>query len=239
MAKRQPKNQLPLDFSVRGDRIVLHWGQAESQQQADQLFEGLVHGEWRVEPAGEGADISSAQEIIQLIGHRLPYPETIKIAHLHQVDDNFIGFSAIYHQKGWVFVNAHADANDRHYHACLLTASLGLYTAYTDPATLVARTEQLIVDKLLPASDVSSFFREGISKIPPFLAADIADFFRVPFPIVLKRALDLQIITEEQYQNFITIKPKRSAKPRELYVAKEGSVEDLESQLFGEEDTDF
>ena len=218
---------------------MLHWGQAESQQKADQLFEGLVRGEWRVEPAGEGADISPAQEIIQLIGHRLPYPETIKIAQLHQVDDNFVGFSAIYHQKGWVFINAHADANDRHYHACLLTASLGLYTAYTDPATLEARTEQLIVEKLLPASDVSSFFREGISKIPPFLAADIADFFRVPFPIVLKRALTLGIITEEQYQNFITVKPKRSAKPRELYVAKEGSGEDLESQLFGEEDADF
>ncbi|GAB3174466.1 hypothetical protein [Telluribacter humicola] len=239
MAKRQPKNQLPLDFSVRGDRIVLHLGQVESQQKADQLFEGLVRGEWRVEPAGEGADISSAQEIINVLGHRLPYPEIIKIAHLHQVDDNFVGFSAIYHQRGWVFVSAHVDVNERHYLACLLTASLGLYTAYTDPAMLAARTEQLVFDALLPASDVSSFFREGISKIPPFLAADIADFFKVPFPIVLRRALALQIISEEQYQMFVTVKPKRSAKPRELYVAKEGSVEDLESQLFSEEDTDF
>ncbi|HEV7348960.1 hypothetical protein [Telluribacter sp.] len=239
MAKRQPKNQLPLDYSVRGDRVVLHLGPPESQVKADALFEELVQGRWRVEPAGEVADISSAQDMIRQIGNKLPYPEIIKVAQLHQVDEDFVGFSAIYQQKGWVFLNARADINERYYNACLLTASLGLYTSYTEPTSLATRAEYLVVEPLLSPDDVSSFFREGITKLPPFLAADIADFFKVPFPVVLKRALALRTITEAQYQTFLKVKPVRSAKPRELYIAKEGGVEDLEAHLFGEDDTDF
>jgi hypothetical protein len=239
MAKRQPKNQLPLDFSARGDRVVLRLEPAGSQQQADQLFEALLRGEWRVEPAGEVADVAATKDLVRQIGHKLPYPETIKVAQLHRVDDTFTGFSAIYHQTGWVFINAKADRNDRHYHSCLLTASLGLYTAYTTPAALADRTEHLVMEALLSPKDVGSFFREGISKLPPFLAADISDFFKVPFPVVLRRALAIGCITPEQYEAFRLVQPVRSAQPRELYIAKEGSVEDLESHLFSSDEADF
>src|SRR5690606_34526245 len=126
MPKKQPKNQLSLDFSVRGNRIVLHLGQVESQRLADHLFMGLVNGDWMIEPAGEVADVSYAQDIVHQIGHKLPYPEGIKIAQLHNVDLAFKGFSAIFRQKGWVFVNAASEINERNYHIHLLTVSLGL-----------------------------------------------------------------------------------------------------------------
>jgi hypothetical protein len=232
MARKQPKNQLLLDFSVRGNRIVLHLGQVESQRVADQLFEGLVNGEWMIEPAGEVADISYAQDIVHQIGHKLPYPEGVKIAQLHNVDPLFKGFSAIYRQKGWVFVNAASEINERNYHIHLLTVSLGLHTLYSNTNSLAARSEQLIFEALLPFEEVESFFRNDISKIPDFLASDIANFFKVPFPMVLKRALLLKIITDEQYRSFMTIIPAASSKPRELFLSKDGSIDDLEAQLF-------
>jgi len=232
MARKQIKNQLPLDFSVRGNRIILHLGQTESQRAANELFEGLVQGNWVIEPAGEAADVSYAQDIVHQIGHKLPYPEGIKIAQLHNIDPIFKGFSSMFHQKGWVFVNAASEVNERNYHIHLLTVSLGLHSSYANPVSLANRSEQLIFDALLPYKDVESFFREDISKIPPFLAADIASFFKVPFPMVLKRALQLRIISDEQYRNFMTITPASSAKPRELFISDEGNIDDLEAQLF-------
>ncbi|TDE11065.1 hypothetical protein [Dyadobacter psychrotolerans] len=232
MPRKQPKNQLPLDFSVRGNRIVLHLGQVESQRSADALFDGLVDGDWMIEPAGEAADISYAQDIVHQIGHKLPYPEGIKIAQLHHVEDVFKGFSAIYRQKGWVFVNAKADINERNYQIHLLTVSLGLSSSYPTTVSLANRAEQLIFEALLPYSEVESFFRDDISKIPGFLASDIANFFKVPFPMVLKRALQLHIISDEQYRSFMTVKPLSSSKPRELFVSQDGNLDDLEAQLF-------
>ena len=232
MPKKQPRNQLPLDFSVRGNRIVLHLGQLESQRIADQLFEGLVNNEWMIEPAGEAADISYAQDIVHQIGHKLPYPEGIKIAQLHKVDPAFKGFSAIYRQKGWVFVNAGSEINERNYQIHLLTVSLGLHTLYTNTRSLAARSEQLIYEALMPFKEVESFFRTDISKIPDFLASDIANFFKVPYAMVLKRALAVKIISDEQYRNFMTANPGVSSKPRELFLSKDGSIDDLEAQLF-------
>lgn len=234
MARKLPKNQLPLDFSVRGDRTILTLGQVESQQAADHIFQDLLAGKWMIEPAGEVADVSSAQDIIRHLNLRLPYPEVVKVAQLHGVGDAFTGFAAFYRQKGWVFVNALSDANERCYHTYLLTIALGLYPSYPSPVALAERAEQLVFETLLPPKDVNSFFHGGITKIPAFRAADIADFFKVPFAMVLKRALQLEIITDEQYRNFMTVKPIRSEKPRELFIAQEGSLDDLEAHLFGE-----
>lgn len=235
MAKRIANNQLPLDYSVHADRMVLALGQVESQQAAEVLFNDLVAGTWLIEPAGEVADVSSAQDIINNIGLKLPYPETVKVAQLHGIGTLFTGFSAVFRQKGWVFVNAQADANERCYHTYLLTVSLGLSRSYPNPVSLAQRAEQLVFETQLPPHEVGTFFYEGITKIPGFLAADIADFFKVPFPMVLKRALQLQIISDEQYRNFMTVQPARSEKPRELFIAQEGSMDDFEAQLFGGE----
>jgi hypothetical protein len=238
MARKQPQNQLRLDYSVRGNRIVLPLGQIESQRASDVLFERLLNGEWVIEPAGDIADISYAQDIVQQIGHRLPYPEGIKIAQLHFADDIFKGFSAIYNQRGWVFVNAKSDSNERNYQMHLLTVSLGLSSAYPARTSLASRSEKLVFDALLPYEDVESFFRNNISTIPGFLAYDISNFFKVPFQVVLKRALQLQIINDDQYRGFMTVQPKALTKPRELFVSKDSNLDDLEAQLFSSDNLD-
>lgn len=234
MAKKIPKNQLSLDYTVHADRMVLALGQIESQQAAEALFEELVAGNWLIEPAGEVADVSSAQDMIHQIGLKLPYPETVKVAQLHKAEESFMGFAAVFHQKGWVFVNANAPTNERCYHAHLLTAALGLHPSYPNAISLAQRAEQVVFDTLMARKEVDSFFHEGITRIPGYLAADIADFFKVPFALVLKRALQLEVITDEQFRNYMTVKPVHSDKPSELFLTSEGSMDDFEAQLFGE-----
>lgn len=236
MPRKQVPNQLPLDFTVRENRMILCLGQKESRQSADEIFNGLLNAEWQIEPAGEVADVSYAQDIVHQIGHRLPYPDTIRIAQLHQVENSFKGFSAIYRQKGWVFVNAKTEINERNYHIHLLTVSLGLSSSYSSVTSLASRAEQLVFDALLSYKEVESFFRADILSIPDFLAVDIANFFKVPFPMVLKRALQLRIISDEQYRNFMTVKPQTSTKPRELFVSPDGNLDDLEARLFSNEE---
>ena len=106
-----------------------------------------------------------------------------------------------------------------------MTASLGLYPAYPQPDALAQRAEKLVFEAFLPEKEVQTFFHKGINKFQPAQAMDIADFFRVPFVVVLKRALQLEIITDEQYRSFTTIQPLRPEKARPLFVSKSGELE--------------
>jgi hypothetical protein len=226
MGKRKlPTNQVLLDFSLQQDRTLLHLGQALAQREGERLFETLRNGEWLLEPPGEWADVSSAQDIVRQLGRRLPYPEQIKVAQLHNTQPDFVGFSALFQQKGWVFVNANADPYERCYYTALLTASLGLSAAYPQPQLLAQRAEKLVFEAFLPQQEVETFFHKGITKFQPSQALDIADFFRVPFGLVLKRALQLEIITDAQYRSFTTVKPERPEKLRPLFVSKSGELE--------------
>lgn len=222
--KKHPVNQVAIDFKLQ-DRTLLHLGQVTAQREGERLFQQLLAGEWLLEPAGEVADVSSGQEVIRQLGRRLAYPEIVKVAQLHNIETDFVGFSALYQDKGWVFVNANANEYDRHYYTCLLTASLGLYMNYSQSASLCQRAEALVFDAFLPQTEVQSFFHRGVTKISPSLAMDIADFFRMPFAVVLKRALTLEVISDEQYRNFMTVRPERPVKARPLFVSKSGELE--------------
>jgi hypothetical protein len=222
--KKYPVNQFAIDFRLQ-DRTLLHLGQTVAQREGERLFQGLLNKDWLLEPAGEAADVSSGQEIIRQLGRRLSYPEKVKVAQLHNIETEFIGFSALYQDKGWVIVNARAEEHDRHYHTCLLTASLGLYMNYSNSETLCQRAEALVLEAFLPKAEVQTFFHHGITKISPSLAMDIADFFRMPFAVVLKRALSFEVISDEQYRNFMTVKPEYPVKSRPLFVSKSGELE--------------
>ncbi len=230
MAKRQPKNQLPLDFSVSGSRIVLPIGEVEGLKMGIEFFQQLLDGQWQLEPAGDVAEITNSLDIIHHLGHKLPYPEGMKIARLHHLPDCFKGFSAIFNQKGWVFVNSKTEKFEQNYYSYLLTASLGLNSLYTSNESLSKRSEHLVFEALLPLKEIESFFRPNISKISGSLATDIIDFFKMPFPVVLKRAHELAIITEKQYRSFLNTKPKGHVPS--LFISKDGNLDDLEHSLF-------
>ena len=223
--RKQSSDQFLLDFSFQTNRVLIHLGQVKAQRIGEKLFQDLLNQEWILEPAGEAADLSSANDIIKQLGRKLPYPSTIKVAQIHNQKVDFLGFSALYQQQGWVFINAKLSDYERHYYTFLLTASLGLNQSYPETMLLVPRAEKLVFDVLLPAQEIETFFHKSISKFPTTQALDIADFFRVPFPIILKRALQLDIITDEQYRNFMAVSLKIPIKSRPLFISKSGELE--------------
>ncbi len=235
MAKKQAKNQLPLDFTARGDRMVYCIGDSRNQLSCTRIFEELLSADWLPEPSGDYCEVSSADEIVRHIGYKLPYPEVIKIARLQNAEADFSGFAAVYKQQGWAVIPDSLDANERNFAGYLLTLVLGLYQTYTQKESLEARALAILSETLLPQKEVSTFFHTEVTKISPALALDIADYFKVPFGVVLQRARDLGIISESQYEGFLSIKPEQSGKQRELYVTGEDNMDDLESYLFGEE----
>lgn len=235
MAKKQPQNQLGLDFTSRGNRIVLMISDESNRTASRTLFDKLLRNEWSLEPAGETADISPAREIMDQIGHRLLYPEQVKVARVYDQPSDFRGFAAIYNQKGWVFVNETADPYERRFDIYFLVAALGLHLTYPQEDSLRSRAEQLVFEALMPQKDVETFFRDTIKTLNPSVATDMSDFFKVPYAKIPKRAYQLQIISEEQYQTFSTVKPSQSTPPKEIFITRDSSmVDDLESYLFGE-----
>ncbi len=234
MAKKQPKNQLGLDFSVRGDRMIYVISDESNRLTARQLFDKLLKHEWELEPAGETADISSAQEEIRMIGHRLPYPEQVKIARVFNQPADFLGFSAIYNGKGWVFVNAESDSYERRFSIFFLIATLGLYTTYTLEDSLRARSEQIVLDALMPEKDMKTFLPDSGTPLTPSLAGDMSDFFKVPYNKIAARACQLDIINEDQLREFPSVRPLSNKSTREIFISHDASIaDDLENYLFG------
>lgn len=234
MAKKQPKNQLGLDFSVRGDRMIYVINDESNRDISRQLFDKLLRREWELEPAGETADISSAQEEIRAIGHRLLYPEQVKIARVFNLQPDFLGFSAIYNQKGWIFVNAESDSYERRYAIFFLVATLGLYLTYTQEDSLRSRAEQLVFDVLMPEKDMKTFLPDENTPLTPSLAADMSDFFKVPYAKIPARAFQLDIITGEQFRELPAVRPQSGNDAREIFISHDSSIaDDLENYLFG------
>lgn len=234
MAKKQPKNQLGLDFSVRGDRMIYVISDESNRDISRQLFDKLLRREWELEPAGETADISSAQEEIRMIGHRLPYPEQVKVARVFNQPPDFLGFSAIYGGKGWVFVNAESDSYERRFSIFFLTATLGLYTTYTTEDSLRTRSEQLVLDALMPEKDMKTFLPDANTPLTPSLAGDMSDFFKVPYHKIAARAYQLGIITDDQFRELPSVRPLSNKSTKEIFISHDASIaDDLENYLFG------
>lgn len=234
MAKKQPKNQLGLDFSVRGDRMIYVINDESNRDLSRKLFDKLLQREWELEPAGETADISSGQDEIRTIGHRLLYPEQVKIARVFGQPHHFLGFSAIYNQKGWVFVNAESDSYERRFSIFLLVTTLGLYPTYPQEDSLKIRAEQIVFDVLMPEKDMRSFLPESDTVLTTVLAADMSDFFKVPYARIPERVLQLGLMTSEQFQAFPKVRIQPSSGPKEIYISHDSSLaDDLENYLFG------
>lgn len=238
MAKKQPSNQLGLDFSVRGDRMIYVINDEANRDISRNLFDRLLRREWELEPAGDTADVSSALEEVRSIGHKLPYPEQVKIARVFGQPGNFIGFSAIYNQRGWVFVNADSESYDRRFIIYFLVTTLGLYPTYPNELSLKQRAEQIVFDVLMPEKDLRTFVPNPDAILTPSVAADISDFFKVPYAKVPARLLQLELMTEEQYLAFPKLRPQTNSGTKEIFISHDTSIaDDLESYLFGGSDT--
>lgn len=233
MRKKTSNNQLSLTFTFHNDHLVYAPPYLTNLQESEILFAKLVDGSWSVDITTEENPLFSADPILAHLTAKLAYPEIVKIAHVHHSSPHFVGFSAIYKQVGLIFLNAASDLNTKNYYSYLLTSTLGLTSMYKDKVLLGERAEKLVFEKLLPSDDVKSFFYERITSIPPIVAANISEYFKVPFEYVLKRALQLQFITPEQYTLLLPVaKQIKHIKPStELYVTQPDEDYSDESQL--------
>lgn len=234
MAKKQPNNQLGLDFSVRGDRTIFVVNDESNRDISRQLFDKLLRREWELEPAGETADVSTGQEEIRTIGHRLLYPEQVKIARVFGQSPDFLGFSAIFNQKGWVFVNAETDSYDRRFMIYFLVTTLGLYPTYPQDDSLKLRAEQIVFDVLMPEKDMRTFVPDADTVLTTSLAGDMSDFFKVPYAKIPERVLQLGLMSTEQFNLFPKVRPQTNTGTKEIYISHDSSIaDDLENYLFG------
>lgn len=230
MRKKFPVNQLFLDFSYRQDRLVLIPEPKKNIEESKEIFNQLTKGNLNLHEQ----DVISADLFINQLNTNLAYPETINIAQLHNTTANFKGFATIFEGCGWVFINANGDVDTKNYYSYLLTACMGMKSLYPDKEKLVRRSEELVFINLLPEDEVRSFFSDRINNISPVIAADISHYFHVPFDIVLKRALLLNIISDKQFEMFMPIsRIAPSAKPQtELYISNEDYVDPRQLNLF-------
>lgn len=232
MPKKTAANQLPLDFNAYDDRLVLIPAFSEHNDEAKTIFHEFIQG--RLDTGADHGDtfIFNAASIAEHLNAKLRYPEEMSIVRLHETSGNFPGFSAMYRQTGWIFLNAEAELNRDHYYSYLLVVSLGLGSMYKNMDLLGKRAEKLVFEKLLPEKDVKSFFYERINHIPPTLAANISDYFKVPFALVLKRALQLQIISEEQYKMFLPVvyQVKNVKASTESYISTDDFTKDFQAE---------
>ena len=230
MRKKFPINQLFLDFSYRQDKLILVPGQNKNIIESKDVFHRLTTGKMAL----HDQEINSAESVIDRLNTNLAYPEIIKVAHLSNRSAYFKGFAAIFDGCGWIFLNSKADIAAKNYYSLLLTAALGIKSQYPDSDKLAVRAEDLTFVKLLPKADVRSFFSERITSISPEFAADISNYFNGPFDIVLKRALLLQAISQDQYDIFLRVSDDISlVKPKtELYVSNEEYSDHGQLNLF-------
>lgn len=238
MAKKHPINQLGLDYTSRGNRIVFWSGDQEQLNYSNALFQRYLTEKENNTDFDDSAFVcTSAEPIIEKLGGRLHYPETTYLIKLKNCDPSLKGFSAIHQQEGLLFINDQDENYESRYFSFFLAATLGLYTAYPENQQLYYRAEQTVFNALLPRNDVESFFRETIRTLSPSLALDISDFFKLPFPKITERAYQLRIISEEQYRRFRIVKPGLRKQSRAIFIAqdtKEGNT--LESFLFGNDE---
>lgn len=230
--KQQPENQLVLDYSVSGNRMVVCLGHPQSYIASEYLFSKLLCNEICIDSEGEIAEVSSAAPSIAALEYKLPYPDGMRVAELRNWDDDFIGFSAIIGQKGWVFLSKSLTSNERNYYLHLLTISLGLNTFYTNPVSLKNRCEKLVGNRFVSTNKLVDFFKIHDLSERNRLSEEVESVFQLPYNMILKTALDRGIITSVQYFNLQMEEELACKKASEKEVSDEETVCISDGQLF-------
>jgi hypothetical protein len=228
--KQQPQNQLALDYSVSGNRMVVCLGHQQSYIASEYLFSKLKCHEICLD--SDIAEVISAASMMDTLGSKLPYPAGMQVAELSNWDDDFIGFSAIVDQKGWVFISKSLNACERNYFIHLLTLSLGLNTFYTTATSLKNRCEKVVVDRLVTTEKLASFFIADDLNERKAFSDEVENAFQLPYNILLKSALERGVITLAQYYNLQITTDQGQKRTSEPEISNEEMACVPDGQLF-------
>ncbi|GAB3320439.1 hypothetical protein GCM10027299_13710 [Larkinella ripae] len=126
---------------------------------------------------------------------RLQFPDELVAGDLRGVP-GLSGFAAKFREQGWVVLPYELSGAYKQLYLHILTAALGLEHLYANRSELMPEAEKVALAALLPETEIRSFFGVRLSRFPDSFRMDVSNYFNLPFEYVLKRAHQLEIISD-------------------------------------------
>ena len=193
-------NQFQIDFLAAFRRMLVSFGDSQNTLVNETIFVKLSD-QWennRQLPADLLFQKSPVEAVVYRLSktdERLQFPEEIIAGDLRGVP-GLSGFAAKFREQGWVILPHELAGAHKQLYLHILTAGIGLDHLYTNRTELLAEAEKVALAALLPETEIRSFFGVRLSRFPESFRMDVSNYFNLPFESVLKRAHQLEIISD-------------------------------------------
>ncbi|MGM9506491.1 hypothetical protein ACS5NO_02160 [Larkinella sp. GY13] len=193
-------NQFQIDFLAAFRRMLVSLGDSQSSPVNETIFVKLSD-QWennRQLPADLLFQKSPVEALVYRLSKsddRLQFPEEVIAGDLRGIP-GLTGFAAKFREQGWVILPNELSGAYKQLYLHILTAAIGLEHLYTNRNELLAEAERVALAALLPETEIRSFFGVRLSRFPDSFRMDVSNYFNLPFELVLKRAHQLEIISD-------------------------------------------
>ncbi|MGV3557783.1 hypothetical protein [Larkinella arboricola] len=193
-------NQFQIDFLAAFRRMLVSLGDSQNILVNETIFVRLSD-QWENNqqlPADLLFQKSPVEAVVYRLSKtddRLQFPEEIIAGDLRGVP-GLSGFAAKFREQGWVILPHELSGAFKQLYLHILTAAIGLDHLYSNRSELLVEAEKVALAALLPESEIRSFFGVRLSRFPDSFRMDVSNYFNLPFESVLKRAHQLEIISD-------------------------------------------
>ncbi|RRB04201.1 hypothetical protein [Larkinella rosea] len=193
-------NQFQIDFLAAFRRMLVSLGDSQNSPVNETIFVKLSD-QWennRQLPADLLFHKSPVEAVVYRLSKsddRLQFPEELIAGDLRGVP-GLTGFAAKFREQGWVILPNELTGAYKQLYLHILTATVGLEHLFTNRNELLAEAERVALAALLPETEIRSFFGVRLSRFPDSFRTDVSNYFNLPFEYVLKRAHQLEIISD-------------------------------------------
>ncbi|MFD1144927.1 hypothetical protein ACFQ4C_27605 [Larkinella insperata] len=193
-------NQFQIDFLAAFRRMLVSLGDSQNTLVHETIFVKLSD-QWennRQLPADLLFQKSPVEAVVYRLSKtddRLQFPEEIIAGDLRGIP-GLSGFAAKFREQGWIILPHELSGAYKQLYLHILTASIGLDHLYNNRTELLAEAEKVALAALLPETEIRSFFGVRLSRFPESFRMDVSNYFNLPFESVLKRAHQLEIISD-------------------------------------------
>ncbi|WP_460637430.1 hypothetical protein [Larkinella harenae] len=210
-------NQFQIDFLAAFRRMLVSLGDSQNSLVNETIFVKLSD-QWENNqqlPADLLFQKSPVEAVVYRLmktDDRLQFPDELVAGDLRGVP-GLTGFAAKFREQGWVILPNELAGAYKQLYLHILTAAMGLDHLYPNRSDLLIEAEKVALAALLPKTEIRSFFGVRLSRFPDSFRMDVANYFNLPFESVLKRAHQLEIISDavlEDAKNDSLRKPRRT-----------------------------
>lgn len=228
---RSIPNQLQIDFLAAFRQMLVSLGNPENLPVNESLFMRMTD-QWEnthampanilFQKSPVEAVIFRLQKIERESGQdRLRFPAEF-IAGEIRGEQGLTGFSARFREQGWVILPAELSAMYKNLFLNILAASVGLEHLYPVKQELLAESERVALEAMLPEAEVRKFFGLRLSRFPDSFRSEVVNYYNMPFDYVLKRANHLGMVSEqvmEESRNTQTFRSTMVRRPQSSRAA--------------------